>query len=45
MIIANGDMIGIPTAGINPPGYDIEDIGLAVPINDILTFVQKNLPE
>ena len=42
--IANGNMIGIPSAGIDPPGYDVEDIGLAVPINDILTFVQKNLP-
>lgn len=44
LIIDNGNMIGIPTAGIDPPGYDIENIGLAVPINDILTFVQKNLP-
>jgi len=45
LIIANGNMIGIPTAGIDPPGYDIEDKGLAVPINDILSFVQKSLPK
>ena len=44
LFIANGNMIGIPSAGIVPPGEDIEGIGLAVPINDILTFVQKNLP-
>jgi serine protease Do len=44
LFIANGNMIGIPSAGIDPSGYDIEDIGLAVPIGDILTFVQNNLP-
>ena len=44
LFITNGSMIGIPSAGIVPPGEDIEGIGLAVPINDILTFVQKNLP-
>jgi serine protease Do len=44
LFIANGNIIGIPSAGIVPVGEDIEGIGLAVPINDILTFVQKNLP-
>jgi len=44
--IANGNMIGIPSAAIASVGYDydIEGLGLAVPIDDILTFVQENLP-
>lgn len=45
LITTSGNMIGIPSAGIVPPGYDIENIGLAVPITDILTFIQENLPE
>jgi serine protease Do len=44
LFIANGNMIGIPTAGIAPVTEDIENIGVAVPIDDILSFVQKNLP-
>jgi S1-C subfamily serine protease len=37
-------MIGVPAAGIEPPGEDIEGIGLAIPIDDVLAFIQKNLP-
>ncbi len=44
LFIANGNMIGIPSAGIAPATEDIENIGVAVPIADILTFVQKNMP-
>ncbi len=39
-----GKMIGVPSAGIEPPGEDIEGIGLAVPIDDVLTFIEENLP-
>ncbi len=39
----NGKMIGVPSAGIVPPGLDIEDIGLAIPIGDVMTFIQQSL--
>ena len=42
LVTLDGKMIGIPSAGIVPTSEDIENIGLAVPINDIITFVQKN---
>ena len=45
LFIANGNMIGIPSAVIAPDFENIENVGLAVPIDDILTFVQKNLPK
>lgn len=45
LFIADGNMIGVPEAGIaNLSSDDIENIGIAVPIGDILSFVQKNLP-
>jgi serine protease Do len=45
LFIANGNMIGMPSAGIATLSLDdIENIGVAVPIDDILLFVQKNLP-
>jgi S1-C subfamily serine protease len=39
----SGKVIGITTAGILPPGQDIEGIGLAIPIDVILTYIQNNL--
>ena len=36
-------IIGITTAGLDPPGEDIEGIGLAIPIDVILTYINKNL--
>jgi serine protease Do len=39
-----GKMIGIPSAGIEPPSDDIEGIGLAIPIDDILAFTAKHMP-
>ncbi|TFH36822.1 MAG: trypsin-like serine protease, partial [Dehalococcoidia bacterium] len=39
-----GKMIGVPSAGIEPPGEDIEGIGLAVPIDDLLGFIQNTVP-
>ena len=45
LFVANGNMIGIPSAVIAPEFENIENVGLAVPIDDILTFLQKNLPK
>ncbi len=39
----DGKMIGVPSADIVSQTEDIEGIGLAIPINDIVTFLQENL--
>jgi serine protease Do len=38
-----GKLLGITTAGLVPPGQDAEGIGLAIPIDIILTYIQNNL--
>ena len=43
LVTLDGKMIGVPSAGIVTQTLDIEDIGLAIPIDNILTFVQQNL--
>jgi S1-C subfamily serine protease len=39
----NARVIGITTAGLLPPGQDIEGLGLAIPVNVIQTYIQNNL--
>jgi hypothetical protein len=36
-------MIGIPTAGITPPLDDFENINLAIPIEQVGTFITQNV--
>ena len=43
LLTLEGKIIGIPSVVIITTGLDIEGIGLAVPIDDILIFVQNNL--
>ncbi len=38
----SGKVIGITTAGIVPRGQDIEGIGLAIPIDVVLTYLQAH---
>jgi S1-C subfamily serine protease len=39
----NAKIIGITTAGLIPPGQDIEGLGLAIPVDVIQTYIQNNL--
>ncbi len=43
LVTLDGTMIGVPTMGISPSVADIENIGMAVPIDDVRSFLQKNL--
>jgi S1-C subfamily serine protease len=43
LVTANGKMIGIPTAGITPPLDDFENINLAIPIEQVGTFITQNV--
>ena len=43
LVTNSGKVIGITTASVLPQNMDIEGIGLAIPIDTILTFIQKNL--
>jgi len=40
----SGKVIGVTTSGIVPPGVDSEGIGLAVPIDDVKTFLEDKMP-
>ena len=41
LITLSGKMIGIPTAGITPPYEDFEDINLAIPVDQVATFISQ----
>jgi serine protease Do len=41
LVTSSGKMIGIPTAGITPPTQDFENINLAIPIDQITTFITQ----
>jgi S1-C subfamily serine protease len=43
LVTVNGKMIGIPTAGITPPLDDFENINLAIPIDQVSTFITQNV--
>ena len=43
LVTLDGKMIGVPSAAIVSQTEDIEGISLAIPIDDIVTFLQKNL--
>ena len=43
LVTANGKMIGITTAGITPPLDDFEGINLAIPIDQVSTFITQNV--
>ena len=36
-------LIGLTSSAILPPGQDVDGIGLAIPVDIIQTFIQKNL--
>lgn len=39
----SGRMIGIPSEGITPANQDFEDINLAIPIDQVRTFIAQNV--
>ena len=39
----DGKVLGIATSGIEPPRTDTENIGLAIPVDEVTTFIQNNL--
>jgi len=41
LVTLSGKMIGIPSAGITPPLEDYEEINLAIPINQVTTFIAQ----
>ena len=41
----NGSMIGVPAAYLTPANQDFEDINLAIPIDQVKSFLTKNLPK
>ncbi len=43
MVTLDGTMIGVPSMGVAPSTQDIEGIGMAIPIDDVQTFIQNNL--
>lgn len=45
LVTFDGKMVGIPSSGIVDPVSDIENIGLAIPIDEATAFVQSALPK
>lgn len=43
LVTLDGIMIGVPTISVAPSIDDIENIGMAVPVDDVRAFLQKNL--
>jgi serine protease Do len=43
LVTLSGKVIGVTTASVVPPNVDSENIGLAIPIDVIKTFIQKYL--
>ena len=41
LVTLSGKMVGIPTAGITPPTQDFENINLAIPIDQVTTFISQ----
>jgi serine protease Do len=41
LVTLSGKMIGIPTAGITPPRQDFEEINLAIPVDQVSTFITR----
>ena len=41
LVTLTGKMIGIPTAGVEPARQDFEDINLAIPINQVSTYITQ----
>lgn len=43
LVAQNGNMIGIPTAEITPNYEDFEDINLAIPIDQVNTYISQHV--
>jgi serine protease Do len=43
LVTLSGKIIGVTTASVIPPNVDAENIGLAIPVDIVQTYVQKNL--
>lgn len=41
LVTLDGKMVGIPSSGVVDPVSDIESIGLAIPMDEAMAFVQS----